>query len=89
MLDHLVRATYFTKLDGRNAYNALHIAPSHKYKTAFGTQYGHFEYLIMPFGLTNALASFQLFINNVLWKYLDNFIIVYLDDILVYTNGTL
>ena len=89
MLDRLVGAKYFTKLDGRNAYNTLRMAPGHEYKTAFRTRYGHFEYLVMPFGLTNAPASFQSFINNVLRPYLDTFVIVYLDDILVFTNGTL
>ena len=89
MLDRLVGAKYFTKLDARNAYNTLRIAPGEEYKTAFRTRYGHFEYLVMPFGLTNAPASFQSFINDVLRKYLDTFVIVFLDDILVYTNGTL
>jgi hypothetical protein len=89
MLNRLVEATHYTKLNKQNAYNTLRIAVGHEYKTAFRTRYDHFEYLVMPFGLTNAPASFQGFINNVLRKYLDNFVIVYLDDILVYTKGSL
>ena len=52
----------------------------------FRTQYGHFEYQMMPFGLTNAPTSFQEYINKILAKKLDIFVIVYLDDILIYTN---
>jgi hypothetical protein len=87
MLDRLVGAKIFTKLDVRNAYHRIRIAAGHEYKTAFRTRYGHFEYLVMPFGLTNAPASFQSFINNVLRKHLDRFVIVYVDDILVYSKS--
>ena len=54
-------------------------------KTAFYTRYGHFEYQVMPFGLSNAPASFQEYINKILAKNLDIFVIVYLDNILIYT----
>ena len=66
------------------AYNRIRIKVGHEWKTAFRTRFGLYEYLVIPFGLTNALATFQVYINNVLQKYLDVFVVVYLDDILVY-----
>lgn len=56
------------------------------WKTAFRTQYGHFEYQMMPFGLSNAPASFQGYINKILAEKLDIIVIVYLDDMLIYTD---
>lgn len=87
LLDRIQHAKYFTKLDLRGAYNLVRIAKGDEWKTAFRTRYGHFEYLVMPFGLTNAPASFQALINNVLRPYLDNFVIVYLNHILIYSNS--
>ena len=63
------------------------IITSLQYKTAFRTRYGHFEYFVMSFGLKNAPATFQHFINDVLSDYLDNFVISYIDDILIYSNS--
>ena len=57
-----------------------------KWKTAFRTRYGYFKYQVIPFGLTNVLANFQGFINKILAEKLDIFVIMYLDDILIYTN---
>ncbi len=64
----------------------MRIREGDEWKTAFRTRYGHFEYQVMPFGLSNAPASFQGYINKILAKKLDIFVIVYLDDILVYTG---
>ena len=56
---------------------------------AFRTRYGHYEYTVIPFDLTNAPATFQALINDMLREYLDDFVVTYLDDILIYTKGTL
>jgi len=86
MQDRLQGAKWFTKFDIPGAYNRIRMKEGEEWKTAFRTRFGHFEYLVMPFGLTNAPATFQAFINNVLRQYLDVFVVVYLDDILVYSK---
>ena len=85
-LDRLGRAKRFTQLDLTSAYHRMRIKEGNEWKTAFRTKYGHFEYQVMPFGLSNAPASFQGYINKILAKKLDIFVIVYLDDILIYTE---
>ena len=85
-LDRLGRAKRFTQLDLTSAYHRIKIKEGDKWKTAFRTRYGHFEYQVMPFGLSNAPASFQGYINKILAEKLDVFVIVYLDDILIYTE---
>jgi hypothetical protein len=84
--DRLQGAQWFTAFDIPGAYNRIRIKAGHEWKTAFRTRFGLYEYLVMPFGLTNAPATFQAYINNVLRKYLDVFVVVYLDDILVYSK---
>src|SRR3954465_8503317 len=86
LLDRLRTAKIYTKLDLRGAYNLVRINPGEEWKTAFRTRYGLFEYLVMPFGLCNAPATFQAMINDVLREYLDKCVIIYLDDILVYST---
>ena len=85
-LDRLGRAKRFTQLDLTSAYHQMRIREGDEWKTAFRTRYGHFEYQVMLFGLTNAPASFQGYINKILAEKLDIFVIVYLDDILIYTE---
>ena len=85
-LDWLGRAKRFTQLDLTSAYHQIRIKEGDEWKTAFRTRYGHFEYQVMPFGLSNAPASFQGYINKILAEKLDIFVIVYLDDIFIYTE---
>ena len=86
LLDRLAQAKPFTQLDLTSAYHRMRIKKGDEWKTAFQTRYGHFEYQVMPFGLSNAPASFQGYINKILTEKLDIFVIVYLDDILIYTK---
>jgi len=74
------------KLDLRGAYNLLRIRPDDEWKTAFRTCYGHFKYTVMPFGLTNAPAVFQHLMNDIFRDYMDEFVVVYLDDILIFSK---
>jgi hypothetical protein len=87
-LDRLSSAQVFSALDLKDAYYRIPIKHSDEWKTAFRTCYSHFEYMVMPFGLTNALATFQAYINRALAGYLDEFCVVYLDDILIYSRTT-
>jgi hypothetical protein len=86
LLDRLRTEKIFTKLDLRGAYNLLRIRPGDEWKTTFRTRYGHFEYTVMPFGLTNASAVFQHLMNDIFWEYMDKFVVVYLDDILIFSK---
>src|SRR2546421_2472863 len=87
--DRFQGAKWFTKLDVRDAYYLVRMKEGEEWKTAFRTRYGHYEYLVMPFGLTNAPATFQSLINAMLQEYLDVFMVAYLDDVLIYSAGTL
>ena len=84
LLNRLGCAKYFTQLDLMNAYYQMRIWKSDKWKTDFQTWYGYFEYQVMPWGLSNATANFQGYVNKILVEKLDIFVIVYLDDILIY-----
>ena len=86
-LDQLGHARRFTQLDLTNAYHQMRIREGNKWMMAFRTCYGYFKYQVMPIGLTNAPATFQGYINKILVEKLDDFVIVYLNDILIYTDS--
>jgi hypothetical protein len=86
MFDQMKGASVFSKIDLRSGYHQLKIQESDIPKTAFRTRYGLYEYTVMSFELTNALAYFMYLMNKVFMEYLDRFIIVFIDDILIFSK---
>lgn len=86
-LTRIGKAKIFTKLDIRQAFHRLRLAPEHEDLSAFRTRYGAYKYKVLPFGLCNGPASFQRYINGKLIGYLDKFCSAYIDDILIYSDN--
>ena len=87
MFDQLRGARVYSKIDLRTCYHQLRVKETYIPKTAFRIRYGHFEFTVMPFGLTNAPASFMDLMHRVFQPYLDQFVVVFVDDILIYSQS--
>jgi hypothetical protein len=86
LFDRLREEKIFSKIDLRSSYHQLRTRDEDINNTSFKTRYGHYKFIVVPFGLSNAPVVFMCLMNGVFWEYLDKFVIVFLDDILVYSK---
>ena len=87
LFDQLIRARVYSKIDLRTGYHQLRVGDTDIPKAAFRTHYGHFEFTVMPIGLMNALPAFMDLMHRVFQPYLDQFVVVFVDDILIYSQS--
>jgi hypothetical protein len=87
LFDQLSKAKVFSKIDLRSGYHQIKIHPEDIPKTAFSIRYGSYEYLVMSFGLTNAPTHFMYLMNSVFMRELDKFVVIFIDDILIYSKN--
>jgi len=87
LMDQLVGAEVFSKIDLRSRYHQIRVKAEDVPKTAFRTRYGHYEYFVLPFAVTNTPGVFMDYMNRIFHPYLDQFMVVFIDDILVYSKS--